>query len=129
MRNMFLFNSHVANMMFFTCCLCFVMIWDTMGRSFSCSITKFLIFYAKWVTNANLSPIVKSPWTCRLSWLTWFCWMKHNFDRCLNKYNVLMVNSTLLLLFIEPSHFFLKSCVPLCLVPPWDYFSIDVQCF
>jgi hypothetical protein len=117
MRNMFLFNSHVSNMMFFTCCLCFAMIWDTMGPSLSCSITKFLISYDKWVVNANLSPMVKSRWTCRLSWLTWFCWMKHNFDTCLSKYNVLMVNSILHPFFIEPSHFFLKSYLLLWPIP------------
>jgi len=99
--------------MFFTCCLCFAMIWNTMSPSLNCSITKSLIPCDERVANANLSPIFKSPWTCRPFWLTWFCWMKHNFDACLNRYNVLMVNLVLRPLFIEPPHFFLKSCVPL----------------
>jgi len=99
MRNMSLFNSHVPNMMFFTCCLCFTIIWNIVNPSLSCSITKSLIYYDKWATNANLLPIFKSPWTCRPSWLTWFHWMKHNYNRCLSKYNVFMVNSILHLLF------------------------------
>jgi len=100
MKNIFLFNSHVHNMIFFTCYLCFVIIWDTVNPNLNCSITKSLILCHKWVANASLSPIFKSPWTCRPSWLTWFYWMKHNFDACLSKYNVLMVNSTLHPLFI-----------------------------
>ncbi len=43
--------------------------------------------------------------------------MKHNFDTCLSKYNVLMVNLVLHPLFIKPPHFFLESCVPLWPVP------------
>jgi hypothetical protein len=39
--------------------------------------------------------------------------MKHKFNTCLNKYNVLMVNLTLHPLFIEPPHFFLEFRVPL----------------
>ncbi len=117
MRNMSLFNSHVPNMMFFTCCLCFAIIWNIVSPSFSCFITKSLIYSNKWVANGDLSPIFKSPWTCRPYWLTWFHWMKHNFDTCLSKYNVLMVNLVLHPLFIKPPHFFLESCVPLWPVP------------
>ncbi len=43
--------------------------------------------------------------------------MKHNFDTCLSNYNVLMGNLTLHPLFIQPPHFFLKSRVPLWLIP------------
>jgi len=116
--------SHISLTWCFTCCLCFALIWDTIGPSLGCSITKFLISYDKWVVNANLSPIVKSPWTCRLFWLTWFCWMKHNCGTCLSKYNVLMVNSTPHLFFIEPSHLFLKSCVPLWPIPDGIIFPL-----
>jgi hypothetical protein len=84
--------------------------------SFSCSITKSLISSNKWVANANLSPIFKSPWTCRPSWLTCFHWMKHNSNTCMSKYNVLLVNSALQPLFIEPPRFFLESHVPRWLV-------------
>jgi hypothetical protein len=87
------------------------------NSSLSCSITKSLIYFDKWATNENLSPILKSPWTCKPSWLTWFHWMKHNTNTYLNKYNVLMVNSTLHLFLIEPPHFFLESCVPLWSIP------------
>jgi hypothetical protein len=114
---MSLFNSHVLNMMFFTCYLCFVIIWNNVNPSLSCSITKFLISCDKWAKNVNLSSIFKSPWTCKTAWLTWFCWLKHNSNTCLSKYNVLMVNLVLHTLFIEPSHFFLESHVPLWLVP------------
>jgi hypothetical protein len=116
MRNMSLFNSHVQNMMFFTCCLCFAIIWNIVSQCYSCSITRYLICSNKRTTYTNLSPILKSPWTCKPSWLTWFRWMKHNFDTCLSKYNVLMVNLTLHPLFIEPPHFFLEFHVPLWLV-------------
>jgi len=81
--------------MFFACCLCFTIIWDIVSPSLSCSITKSLIYFDKSTANVDLSHVFKSPWICRPSWLTWFRWMKHNFDTCLNKHNVLMVNSTL----------------------------------
>jgi hypothetical protein len=110
---MSLFNSHVLNMMLFTCCLCFAIIWDITSPSLSCSITKCLIYSNIWASNADLSSIFKSPSTCRPYCLTWFHWMKHDFDTCLSKYNVLMVNSALHRLFIKPPHFFLESCVPL----------------
>jgi len=108
-KNMSLFNSHVPNMMFFTCCQCFNMIWNTMSPSFSRSITKSLINCYKWATNTYISLIFNSPCTCIPSWLTWSHWIKHNFDTCLNKYNVLMVNSTLHLFFIEPPHYTLVA--------------------
>ncbi len=78
--------------MFFTCSLCFAMIWDIVSPSFSFSITKSLICCDRWATNLYISPIFKSPYKCKEFWLTWFRCMKHNFDTCLNKYNVLMVN-------------------------------------
>jgi hypothetical protein len=115
-RNMSLFNSRVPNMMFFTCYLCFAIIWNIVSPNLSCSITKSLIYYDKWATNANLSSIFKSPWTCKPSWWTWFRWMKHNSNTCLSKYNVLMVNSTLHPIFIKPPHLFLESRVPLWFV-------------
>ncbi len=108
-----MFNSHVLNMMFFTYYLCFVIIWHNVSPNLSCSITKSLIPCDKWVANANLSPILKSPWTCRPSWLTWFYWMKHNFDACLNKYNVSMVYLVIDLFFIEAPHFFMEYCLSL----------------
>ncbi len=106
MRNMFIFNEHVPNMTFFTCCLGFAIIGETVSPNFNCSITKSLICFDKWAKNVDLSPIFKSPWTCRPFWLKWFCWMKHKFDTCLSKYNDLMVDSILHPLFIEPPHFF-----------------------
>ncbi len=43
--------------------------------------------------------------------------MEHNFDTCLNKYNILMVNLALHRLFIKPPHLTLESHVPLWPVP------------
>jgi hypothetical protein len=75
-----------------------------------------------WTINVDLSPIFKS--SCKPSSLTWFHKMKHNFNTCLNKYNIVMLISTLHHFFIEAPHFFLES--PL---PSWDCFGIDVQFF
>ncbi len=106
-RNMFIFNSHVFNMMLLTCYLCFAIIWNIASPSFNCSITKCLIYFNKWAANANLSSIFISPWICTPFCLTWFHWMKHIFDTCLNKYNVLMVNLTLHPFFYKTTPFFL----------------------
>jgi hypothetical protein len=97
-----------------------------MSPNLNWSITKSLIFCDKWATNADSSPIFKSPWTFIPSWLTWFHWMKHNFDTCLSKYNVLMVNSTLHPFFIKPPHFFPKFMYPCCL-PLMGLLFIDIH--
>jgi hypothetical protein len=75
-----------------------------------------------WTINVNLSPIFKS--SCKPFSLTWFHKMRHNFNTCLNKYNIEMLNSTLHRFFIEALHFFLDSPLPL-----WVCFGIDVQIF
>ncbi len=116
--------------MFFTCCLCFVIIWNNVNSSLSCSITKSLVSCDKWATNVNLSPIFKSPWTCKSSWLTWFCWMKHNFNTCLRAQIQRLngeFNSTPS--FYKTIPFFPRTSCTLVASPLWDYFSIDVQFF
>ncbi len=129
MKNIFLFNSHVHNMIFFTCYLCFVIIWDTVNPNLNCSITKSLILCHKWVANASLSPIFKSPWTCRPSWLTWFYWTKHNFDACLKQIQCFNGEFNFTSSFYKAIPFFLGILCTLVASPWLDYFSIDIQFF
>jgi hypothetical protein len=119
--------------MLLTCCLCFAIIWDIANPSLSCSIIKCLIYSNKWVANADSSSIFKPSWTCTPSCLTWFRWMKHKFDTCLSKYNVLMVNLALHPLFIKPPHFSWNLVYPyglslMRLLVHWCSIFLELHC-